>query len=155
MNTDTMGAYGNSYLKRTLVALTGLGANLPEDAVYLQNICDAEREPLNGLNKYALHFAKDEIPPMNGFWSITLYDKDGYPTINALDRNALGDHDNLECNADGSLDLYFQHESPGKNKESNWLPAPKGDFTMMMRLYAPKIEVLDGRWVPPAIHRVR
>lgn len=153
MNTDTMGAYGNSYLKRALVALTGLGANLPEDAVYLQNICDADGKMLTGLNKYVLHFAKDDIPPANAFWSITLYDKDGFPTVNALDRYALGDYDGLECNADGSFDLYFQHESPGKNKESNWLPAPTGDFTMMMRLYAPRTEVLDGRWAPPAIKK--
>jgi hypothetical protein len=155
MNTDTMGAYGNSYLKRALVALTGLGANLPEDAVYLQNICDADGKPLTAANKYVLHFAKDEIPPVNAFWSITLYDKDGYPTINALDRNALGDCDELNHGADGSLDLCFQHESPGKDKESNWLPAPTGDFTLMMRLYVPKAEVLDGRWVPPAIKRVQ
>jgi hypothetical protein len=84
-------------------------------------------------------------------WSVTLYDKDGFPTANDLNRNAIGDRDDLKFNADDSLDLYIQHASPGAEKESNWLPAPTGDFNLTMRLYAPKAEILDGRWVPPAI----
>jgi hypothetical protein len=153
MNTDTMGVYGNFYLKRAIVALVGLGANLPEDAVYPLNLGDADGKPLTGANQYVLHFAKNEIPPVAAFWSVTLYDKDGFPTANTLKRNAIGDRDELKYNADGSLDLYFQHESPSKDKESNWLPAPTGDFNLTMRLYAPKVEVVDGRWVPPAIKR--
>ena len=155
MNTDTMGVYGNYYLKRAIVALVGLGANLPEDAVYPLNLGDADGKPLNGANRYVLHFAKNEIPPVDAFWSITLYDKDGFPTANVLNRNAIGDRDELKYNPDGSVDLYFQHESPGKDKESNWLPAPAGDFNLCMRLYAPKSEVLDGRWAPPAVKRVQ
>jgi hypothetical protein len=155
MNTDTMGVYGNSYLKRSCVALFGLGANVPEDAVYPINIGDADGKPLTGASKYVLHFAKSEIPPVGAFWSITLYDKDGFPTANSLNRNAVGDRDELKFNANGSLDLYFQNESPGKDKESNWLPAPTGDFNLTMRLYVPKLEVLDGRWTPPPIKRVR
>jgi hypothetical protein len=153
MNTDTMGVYGNFYLKRAIVALVGLGANLPEDAVYPLNLGDADGKPLTWANQYVLHFAKNEIPPVAAFWSVTLYDKDGFPTANTLKRNAIGDRDELKYNADGSLDLYFQHESPSKDKESNWLPAPTGDFNLTMRLYAPKVEVVDGRWVPPAIKR--
>ena len=155
MNTDTMGVYGNYYLKRAIVALIGLGANVPEDAVYPLNLGDADGKPLTGTNKYVLQFAKNEIPPVTAFWSITLYDKDGFPTANALNRNAIGDRDDLKFNADGSVDLYFQNESPGKDKESNWLPAPTGDFNLTMRLYAPKLEVLDGRWAPPPIRRVQ
>jgi hypothetical protein len=155
MNTDTMGVYGNYYLKRAIVALIGLGANVPEDAVYPLNLGDADGKPLTGTNKYVLQFAKNEIPPVAAFWSITLYDKDGFPTANALNRNAIGDRDDLKFNADGSVDLYFQNESPGKDKESNWLPAPTGDFNLTMRLYAPKLEVLDGRWAPPPIRRVQ
>jgi hypothetical protein len=83
-----------------------------------------------------------------------LYDKDGFPTANALNRNAIGDRDALKFNVDGSLDLYVQNESPGTDKESNWLPAPTGAFNLTMRLYAPKAEVLDGRWAPPAVRRV-
>jgi hypothetical protein len=93
MNTDTMGVYGNYYLKRAIVALIGLGANLPEDAVYLLNIGDEDGNPLTGMNKHVLRFAKNEIPPVEAFWSITLYDKDGFPTANALNRNAIGDRD--------------------------------------------------------------
>jgi hypothetical protein len=119
MNTDTMGVYGNYYLKRAIVALIGLGANVPEDAIYPLNLGDADGKPLTGTNKYVLQFAKNEIPPVAAFWSITLYDKDGFPTANALNRNAIGDRDDLKFNADGSVDLYFQNESPGKDKESN------------------------------------
>jgi len=155
MNTDTMGVYGNYYLKRSIVALVGLGANLPEDAVYPLNLGDADGKPLTGLNKYALHFAKSEIPPVEAFWSITLYDKDGFPTANPINRNAIGDRDELKFNADGSLDLYFQNESPGKEREANWLPAPTDAFNLTMRLYAPKFEVLDGRWAPAPIRKVQ
>lgn len=153
MNTDTVGVYGNYYLKRAIVALFGLGANLPEDAVYPINLSDADGKPLTGANKYVLRFVKTEIPPVGAFWSITLYDKDGFPTANALKRNAIGDRDELKYNADGSLDIYFQHESPGKDQESNWLPAPAGDFNLTMRLYAPKAEILDGRWAPPVVKK--
>jgi hypothetical protein len=153
MNTDTMGVYGTFYLKRAIVALVGLGANLPEDAVYPLNLGDTEGKPLTGANRYVLHFAKTEIPPVGAFWSVTLYDKDGFPTSNALKRSAIGDRDDLKYNADGSLDLYIQHDSPGKDQESNWLPAPTADFNLTMRLYAPKVEVVDGRWVPPAVKR--
>ena len=155
MNTDTMGVYGNNYLKRAIVAQFGLGANLPEDMVYSINVGDADGKPLTGANKYVLRFTKNEIPPVGAFWSVTLYDKNGVPTVNALKRNAIGDRDQLKYNADGSLDLYFQNESPGKDKESNWLPAPTGDFNLTMRLYAPKPMVLDGRWAPPAVKRVQ
>jgi nitrite reductase/ring-hydroxylating ferredoxin subunit len=102
-----------------------------------------------------LHFTESEIPPVSAFWSVTLYDKDGFPTANALNRNAIGDRDALTVNADGSLDLYIQNESPGADKEANWLPAPIGDFNLTMRLYAPKLEVLHGRWAPPPVKRLQ
>jgi hypothetical protein len=155
MNTDTMGVYGNYYLKRAIVALVGLGANLPEDAVYPLNLDDADGKPLTGTNNYTLNFTKSEIPPVSAFWSVTLYDRDGFPSANALNRNAIGDRDALTVNADGSLSLYFQHESPGADKEANWLPAPIGDFNLTMRLYAPRPEVLDGRWAPPSVKRLQ
>jgi hypothetical protein len=100
-----------------------------------------------------LHFGKQELPPVNAFWSITLYDADGFAFPNPLNRYALGDRDPLKYNADGSLDLYFQKNLPGKEKEANWLPAPAGDFGLFMRLYAPRPEVRDGRWQPPAVRR--
>ncbi len=149
MNTDTMGVYGNYYLKRAIIALVGLGANQPDDAIYPLNIVDADGSPLNGDNDYVLHFEKDEIPPVEAFWSVTMYDAEGFQSANPLDRFAIGDRDPLKYNADGSLDIYIQHDSPGADKESNWLPAPRGPLGVTMRLYAPKAAALYGRWAPP------
>jgi len=151
MNTDTMGVYGNYYLKRAIVAQVGLGANLPEDAIYPLNLADESGHPLNGSGKYTIHFEKGATPPVNAFWSITLYDADGFQVPNALNRFAVSSWMQFKTNADGSLDLYFQHDSPGKDKEANWLPAPKGSFNLCMRLYAPKSDALTGKWNPPAV----
>ena len=155
VSTDTMGVYGNYYLKRAIIALAGLGANQVEDAVYPINLADADGKPVSAGNKYVLHFNKEEIPPVNAFWSLTMYDAEGFQVANSLNRFAIGDRDDLKYNADGSLDLYIQHESPGADKESNWLPSPKsGRLGMTMRLYAPKAQVIDGRWNPPVVKRV-
>ena len=155
MKTDTMGVYGNNYLDRAVYAGFSIGASLPEDVVQPVNIGDADGKPLTGREKYVLHFEKNEIPPVNAFWSITLYDEEGFPTANVLNRYAIGSRDELKYNADGSLDLYFQKESPGKEREPNWIPAPAGGFNLTMRLYSPKLRVLDGRWEPPAVERVQ
>jgi hypothetical protein len=154
--TDTIGVYGNSYLNRAVIAMIGLGANPPEDAVYPMAVSDGEGEPLDAASKYVLRFKKDEIPPADAFWSLTLYDKDGFPVPNEIKRQALGDRDKLKFGSGGSLEIYIQAGSPGKDKKANWLPAPKsGPFGVVLRLYAPKREVLDGRWVPPAVQRVK
>ena len=154
MNTDTMGVYGNYYLKRAIVAQVGLGANLPEDAIYPLNIGDETGRPLDGASKYTLHFDKGATPPVRAFWSITLYDPQGFQVANALNRFAISSWMPFKYNPDGSLDLYFQNESPGKEKEANWLPAPKGAFNLTMRLYSPQSEALTGRWNPPPVTRV-
>jgi hypothetical protein len=151
MNTDTMGVYGNYYLKRAIVAQIGLGANLPADAVYPLNLGDEGGRPLDGASKYTIHFDKGATPPVNAFWSITLYDSDGFQVANSLNRFAVSSWMPFQTNADGSLDLYFQNESPGKDKEANWLPAPKGPFNLCMRLYAPKSDALTGKWNPPPV----
>lgn len=153
MNTDTMGVYGNYYLKRAIVVQQGLGANLPEDSVYPMNLADADGKPLDGAYNYRIHFARDALPPVDAFWSITLYDSDGFPVGNRLNRQALSSWMPFRRNADGSLDLYFQHDSPGEDKEDNWLPAPKSAFNLAMRLYAPRPEVLLGKWNPPPVER--
>jgi hypothetical protein len=155
MNTDTMGVYGNYYLKRAIVAQYGLGANLPEDAIYPANLGDESGKPLEGANQYTLHFDKGATPPVGAFWSITLYDKDGFQVPNTLNRFAVSSWMNLKQNADGSLDLYVQNASPGKDKESNWLPAPSGAFNLTMRLYSPKSEALIGAWNPPPVTRAQ
>jgi hypothetical protein len=154
MNTDTMGVYGNYYLKRAIIAQFGLGANLPEDAIYPVNLGDEDGKPLDGANKYMLHFDKGGTPPVNAFWSVTLYDADGFQVANPLNRFAVSSWMPFTYNPDGSLDLYFQNESPGKDKEANWLPAPKGAFNLTMRLYSPKSEALTGKWNPPPITKL-
>jgi hypothetical protein len=155
MNTDTMGVYGNYYLKRAIITQFGLGANLPEDAIYPVNLSDESGKPLDGTNKYALHFNRIDTPPANAFWSITLYDADGYQVANPLNRFAVSSWMPFKYNTDGSLDLYFQNESPGADKETNWLPAPKGPFNLTMRLYAPRSDALTGKWNPPPVTRVQ
>jgi hypothetical protein len=155
MNTDTMGVYGNYYLKRAMVAQLGLGANLPEDAIYPINLADAAGNPLDGTNDYTIHFDKGEIPPVEAFWSITLYDPAGYQVANPLNRFAVSSWMPFKYNPDGSLDLYFQNVNPGLEKETNWLPAPKGPFNLTMRLYAPKSPALTGKWNPPPVVKVQ
>lgn len=151
---ENMGTYGAAYLRRANVALGGLGANLPEDAVYPIAFIDGEGKPLTGAHKYVLHFDKGKTPPADAFWSVTMYDADGFQIPNRLDRYAIGDRDKMKFNADGSLDIYVQAESPGKDKEANWLPAPKNAFQPTMRLYSPRAEVLDGTWAPPPFEKV-
>ena len=154
MNTDTMGVYGNYYLKRAIVAQLGLGANLPEDAIYPLNLGDADGKPLDGANQYTIRFEKGAAPPVGAFWSLTLYDLAGFQVGNVLNRFAVSSWMPFVYNGDGSLDLYFQSDSPGKDKEANWLPAPKGPFTLTMRLYAPESDALTGKWNPPPIKKV-
>ncbi|MGH7080375.1 MAG: DUF1254 domain-containing protein [Acetobacteraceae bacterium] len=151
MNTDTMGVYGNYYLKRAIIAQVGLGANLPEDAIYPLNLGDETGKPLDGANKYRLRFDKGDTPPADAFWSVTLYDSDGFQVANGLNRFALSSWMPFGYNSNGSLDLYFQSESPGPDKEANWLPAPKGPFNLTMRLYAPRSDALTGKWNPPPV----
>lgn len=147
------GAYGVNYLFRATIANWGLGYNLPQDAVYPSLATDSEGRPLDGKNAYLLRFEKDKLPPVNAFWSVTAYDPEGYFIANALERQAIGDRDKLSFNADGSLDLYIQAESPGAGKENNWLPVAKAPFNLLMRLYSPKSAILDRTWTPPPVRR--
>jgi hypothetical protein len=155
MNTDTMGVYGNYYLKRAIVTQLGLGANVPEDAIYPLNLGDETGKPLDGNNKYTIHFDKGTMPPVEAFWSITLYDAEGFQVANPLNRFAVSSWMPFKYNPDGSLDLYFQSESPGTDKEANWLPAPKGPFNLTMRLYAPESEALTGKWNPAPVVKLQ
>jgi hypothetical protein len=153
MNTDTMGVYGNYYLKRAIMAQLSLGMNPTEDAIYPVNLADESAEPLDGAHQYTIHFDKGGMPPVRAFWSLTLYDSDGFPVENELDRFALSSWMPLKYNVDGSLDLYLQSESPGWDKEANWLPAPAGPFNLVMRLYAPEADALTGKWNPPPVKK--
>ena len=155
MNTDTMGVYGNYYLKRAIVTQLGLGANLPEDAIYPINLADETGKPLDGANNYVLHFDKERHAagrtPSGRSRSMTMK---ASRCANSLNRFAVSSWMPFKYDPDGSLDLYFQNESPGADKEANWLPAPKGPFNLTMRLYAPKSDALTGVWNRPAIKRV-
>ena len=148
------GVYGTDYTTRALVTTIGLGANRPQDAVYPTSEAGADGRPYDGTKSYVMHFERGMTPPVNGFWSLTMYDGQFFFVANPLNRYTLSPRNPLKYNDDGSLDLYLQHESPGKAKESNWLPAPAGRFILMLRMYWPKEakpSILDGTWNPPAV----
>jgi hypothetical protein len=150
---NDLGVYGTDYIWRATVALTGLGANIKEDAIYSRATRDANGDPLNGSDMFEITFAKGQLPPVNAFWSITLYNAKNYFAANPIHRFAIGDRDPLRFNSDGSLTLIIQHERPAPAMESNWLPAPAENFTLIMRLYWPRNEVINGSWEPPRVER--
>ena len=146
----------NNYLHRMGGAVLGIYGNSSEEAIYPGYSVDAEGKPLSGEHRYALRFAPGQLPPVQGFWSLTMYQMPGsLLTANALNRYLLNSPmlPQFRKDADGGLTLLIQHESPGADMEPNWLPAPAGPFWMAMRLYWPKEEALDGRWTPPALSR--
>jgi hypothetical protein len=150
------GRYGTNYRRRALTTAIGLGSNLPEDTIYPISRGPNPLESYSGAGKYVLHFAKGELPPVNGFWSLTMYDDSFFFAPNAIDRYTVSQRNKLKVNADGSVDVYIQNESPGKDKEENWLPAPADKFLLMMRLYWPKAEppsILDGSWKVPPVQK--
>ena len=146
-----LGRYGTNYSARAITARVAVGANPPEDAVYISDSTDLDGAPLNGSVRYRMHFASGQLPPVQAFWSVTAYDKDGYFIANTISRYAIGDRDKLKFNPDGSLDLYIQSQNPGREHESNWLPSGDGLFNLTMRLYWPKTAILNGSWQPPSV----
>jgi hypothetical protein len=149
------GEYGTKYLFRAAVAYAGLGANLAKDAVYPTTDMDGHGKLLSGAKQYEITFPKGQLPPVKGFWSLTLYNAEYFFVANSLNRYNLSQRDKLQANADGSVTLFLQKDSPGKDKEANWLPTPDGDFVLMLRLYWPTEPVLDGKWSPPVVKRVK
>jgi hypothetical protein len=151
------GLYGTDYVDRALITIFGLGANRPQDAIYPTSEADAEGKPYSGANKYVMHFDKGQAPPVNGFWSITMYNGDYFFVENPLNKYTVSPRNELKYNDDGSLDIYVQNESPGKDKEANWLPAPKDKFILMLRMYWPKEKapsIIDGTWKIPPVKKV-
>jgi hypothetical protein len=146
-----LGRYGTNYVARAATARIAIGANPPEDAVYISSAADGSGRPLTGSNRYRMHFDAPQLPPVLAFWSVTAYDEGGYFIANPIDRYAIGDRDRLKYNPDGSLDLYIQSDSPGADRESNWLPTGAGPFNLTIRLYWPKDAILNGTWQPPAL----
>ncbi len=150
-----LGRYGTKYAYRAAWTFFGVGGNLIEDACYPLAITDGDGEPLDSSRRYSLHFDRDQLPPVNAFWSLTMYDAESYLVPNAINRYTLGDRSGLGYGDDGSLTLYIQSDKPDASHEVNWLPAPsKGRFKLALRLYSPKYEVAEGTWQPPPIERV-
>jgi hypothetical protein len=154
------GIYGTNYIQRALITAIGLGANRPQDAVYPTSKGSPGHfitRSYDGSENYVLSFKKGLTPPVSGFWSLTMYDENYFFVDNPLDRYSISVRQPLKKNADGSLDLYIQNASPGADKESNWLPAPKGKFILMMRLYWPNESdpsIINGSWTLPPVKKV-
>jgi len=151
------GLYGTDYLQRAFVTAIGLGANRPEDAAYPTSEVSGDGKPYSGANKYIIRFPPHLNPPVNGFWSITMYDAQYFFVANPLNRYSVSPRNAFQLGGDGSLTVYIQHDSPGKDRESNWLPAPKDKFILMLRMYWPTElppSILDGTWKIPAVQRV-
>jgi hypothetical protein len=155
--TTKTGLYGTDYFMRALVTAIGLGANRPQDAIYPTGLKDGDGKAYDGANKYVLHFEKGQMPPVSGFWSLTMYDSSYFFVANPISRYSISARQNLKSNSDGTVDLYIQKDSPGADKESNWLPAPSGKFILMMRLYWPNESdpsIIDGSWKIPPVKKV-
>ena len=147
----------NNYLYRMAAAVLGIWGNSAEEAIYPSYYVDAEGQKLDGRHNHTLRFAPGQLPPVNSFWSLTMYAlPENLLVANPLNRYLLNSTmlDDFGRDEDGGITLYLQHDSPGKDKEPNWLPAPEGPFSATLRLYWPKAEALDGTWTPPPLRRV-
>jgi hypothetical protein len=150
LDLANIGTYGTDYDARAVVAVYGIGANPPADAVYPSTSVDVDGNTLDGTNNYVLHFDADQLPPANAFWSVTVYQNDQF-YANSIDRYSTGSlHPELQYNSDGSVDIYLQNTEPASGT-SNWLPVPAGKFTVTLRIYWPQESVLDGDYAPPGI----
>ena len=150
---DGIGRYGSDYAFRTAVAIIGLGALPPEQAVYPNTVLDSQGQPLHGDNKYKIVFPHEQLPPVDGFWSLSVYDQQGFFIANEINRYAVSDKHTLLFEADGSLEILIQAEKPVK-ENINWLPAPKKGFRLVMRLYLPREEFLNGDWRLPIVQTI-
>jgi len=148
--------WGTDYLNRTGTARSNMYDNRPEETKYIYRDDDSQGQQLDGHNLYTVTFPKGQLPPVKGFWSVTLYNDVHLFNPNPLKRQSLGTKNkDLKYNADGSLTLYAGAKSPGADKESNWLPAPKGTFSLYIRCYWAEPAVLDGTWLPPKVEKVK
>ena len=155
--TTKTGLYGTNYLQRALITAIGLGANRPQDAVYPVSKADAEGNAYTGANQYVIRFPAGQLPPVRGFWSVTMYDENFFFVANPINRYSISARQELKANPDGSVDLHVQKDSPGAGREANWLPAPAGKFQLMLRMYWPDESdpsILNGTWRIPAVSKV-
>jgi hypothetical protein len=149
--TMKCGVPGNNIFLRAACAKALPAANLPEEAVYWTATVDGAGHTLNGQNDYTLHFPAGGLPPNDAFWSLTMGDSQSHMVENPINRYSVGDRSGLVPNADGSIDIYIQNTAPAGH-ESNWLPAPTGDFKLWLRVYQPSVAILSGEYhVPPIV----
>ncbi|MCL1972870.1 MAG: DUF1254 domain-containing protein [Endomicrobia bacterium] len=144
-----LGNYKTDYLARAKAAYFGTSANLGYDVIYMSSHIDSDGKKYDGSKKYILHFDKDNIPAVNAFWSVSVYDVSGFFVKNTLNRFSLGSRDKLKFNKDDSLDIYIQKDNPGKDRQSNWLASPDGGFYIILSSYWPKEIMLEGKWKTP------
>jgi hypothetical protein len=150
-----IGVYGTDYLFRAAVTQLGFGANIAQEAFYPTTFTDSQGRPLSGNNSYLIHFEPGQTPPVDAFWSITMYDNKSLLVDNPINRYSIGQYtEGLKNNTDGSLDIYLQKSSPGADKESNWLPSAEGPFNMNFRMYLPQPQILNGTWQLPLVQKV-
>jgi hypothetical protein len=148
--------WGFDYLSRAATARSNMYDNAPNETRYIYTDFDSASQRLNGAHAYTVTFAAGQTPPVDGFWSLTLYSKEHLFSPNPLSRYSLGTKSkSMKQNGDGSLTLYVQNASPGPDKETNWLPAPKDDFSLYIRAYWPKAEITEGRWTPPKVEKTK
>ena len=152
ININSIGVYGNFYMKRAVVAMLGLGSNAAEDGTYPILLADADGNAVSGDNDHMMHFDATNCrrSVRSGRYAVR---PGRYQVANEINRFALGDRDPLHYNGDGSLDLYVQNQNPGADKQANWLPAPRAPFGLCMRLYLPTARVLHGEWAPPSLRK--
>jgi hypothetical protein len=153
-STD-IGTYGYNYLIRAAITEGGLGALLPEETIYAISRTDIDKQPLSGIHQYLMHFDKGKTPPVDAFWSISMYNATNYMFVpNSINRYSIGSQkDKFMHNTDGPLDIYIQHDEPS-GQESNWLPAPEGKFYMILRMAKPGPEILNGTYQIPQVQKV-
>jgi hypothetical protein len=149
------GVFGADYLFRAAVTQWGIGANITQEAFYPGGFTDSQGKALSGNSSYLIHFEPGQIPPVNAFWSISMYNEKGLFVDNPINRYSIGTYtEGLKNNTDGSVDIYIQKATPGTDKESNWLPSAEGSFKMTFRLYLPQPQVLNGTWQLPLVQNV-
>ena len=147
-----LGNYGSDYLLRAAATFFACCANVAQEALYVSALSDVEDKSLSGTNNYTIHFNPRQTPPVKAFWSITMYNNESLFVDNPINRYNIGTYtEGLKNNTDGSLDIYIQNASPGKDRESNWLPAPQESFYLILRMYLPGEQILNGTWTPPPV----
>jgi hypothetical protein len=148
--------FGTDYYSRTAAARANIFVNPRNEATYFGQEYDSDKDRLNGKYRYTVTFPKDSTPPVDGFWSLTLYNKDHFFAPNRIKRYSIGTKNkDLKLNDDGSLTIYVQSKPPSVDKRTNWLPAPTDDFELFLRAYGPQAAIMENKWAPPPVQRVR